>query len=80
MTAPLFYEDSLGEKLAERAAAAWESAGSADDELIDDPAALEEKMKRLTVKLDEQFTESAKLEKTIRKNLAGLELAGSKRL
>ena len=41
MTAPLFYEDSLGEKLAERATAAWESAGSADDELIDDPAALE---------------------------------------
>lgn len=33
---PLFYEDSLGAKAVE----AWESLGSADDELIDDPAEL----------------------------------------
>lgn len=37
MTAPLFYEDSLGEKLVD----AINSMPSADDELIDDPAALE---------------------------------------
>jgi hypothetical protein len=34
---PLFYEDSLGAKLAEK----WDGLGSSDDELIDDPAALE---------------------------------------
>jgi hypothetical protein len=34
---PLFYEDSLGAKLAKK----WNQLGSADDELIDDPAALE---------------------------------------
>lgn len=34
---PLFYEGSLGAKLAEK----WNQLGSADDELIDDPAALE---------------------------------------
>jgi len=33
---------------------------------------LEKKMKRLTAELEEQFTESAKLEKVIRKNLADL--------
>ena len=31
-----------------------------------------DKMKRLTAELDQQFTDSAKLEKEIRKNLAGL--------
>jgi hypothetical protein len=34
---PLFYEDSLGAKLSQK----WNELGSADDELIDDPAALE---------------------------------------
>ena len=38
---PLFYEDSLGARLAEKAHDAIERVGSADDELIDDPAALE---------------------------------------
>ena len=37
MTAPLFYEDSLGEKMVE----AWDALGSADDELLEDPEALE---------------------------------------
>jgi hypothetical protein len=31
-------------------------------------------MKRLTGKLEERFAESAKLEKAIRRNLAGLDL------
>ena len=38
---PLFYEDSLGAKLAEKANEALDRVGSADDELVDDPAALE---------------------------------------
>jgi hypothetical protein len=33
-------------------------------------------MKRLTAKLEEQFTESAKLEKVIRENLRSLEYGG----
>jgi type I restriction enzyme M protein len=44
--------------------------GAADIE--DDGEPFEEKMKRLTVTLEEQFTESARLEKTIQKNLAAL--------
>ena len=38
----------------------------------DDDEPFEEKMKRLTAKLEEQFAESARLEKAIRKNLRGL--------
>jgi type I restriction enzyme M protein len=38
----------------------------------DDEEPFEEKMKRLTAKLEEQFAESASLEAAIRKNLAGL--------
>lgn len=38
----------------------------------DDGEPFEEKMQRLTKKLDEQFAESAKLEQAIRKNLKGL--------
>jgi hypothetical protein len=38
---PVFYEDSLGAKLAEKWNAFWSAGGSADDELIDYPAALE---------------------------------------
>lgn len=34
---PLFYEDSLGAKLSKK----WNELGSADDELIEDPAALQ---------------------------------------
>jgi type I restriction enzyme M protein len=41
--------------------------GAAD--LEDDGELLEEKMKRLTTSLEEQFAESAKLEKAIRSNL-----------
>jgi hypothetical protein len=37
MTPPMFYEDSLGAKMAD----AWNRLGSADDELIEDPEALE---------------------------------------
>jgi type I restriction enzyme M protein len=44
------------------------------EEAQDDGEPFEEKMKRLTGKLEEQFAESAKLEKAIRKNLAALEL------
>ena len=38
----------------------------------DDDEPFEEKMKRLTANLAEQFAESARLEKAIRKNLRGL--------
>jgi type I restriction enzyme M protein len=41
-------------------------------EIEDDREPFEQKMKRLTATLEEQFAESAKLEKTIRKNLAML--------
>jgi hypothetical protein len=44
--------------------------GAADIE--DDGEAFEQKMKRLSTKLEEQFAESAKLEKAIRNNLAAL--------
>ena len=42
----------------------------------DDGEPFEEKMQRLTAELDEQFAESARLEKEIRKNLKGLGFAG----
>src|SRR6185503_15833238 len=38
----------------------------------DDDEPFEEKMQRLTAKLEEQFAEGARLEKDIRKNLRGL--------
>jgi type I restriction enzyme M protein len=44
------------------------------EEAEDDGEPFEEKMKRLTAKLEEQFAESARLEKVIRKNLKGLGL------
>ena len=44
-------------------------------EVEDDGEPFEQKMKRLTTKLDEQFANSAKLEKEIRKNLRGLNYA-----
>ena len=44
--------------------------GAADVE--DDGEPFEQKMKRLTATLEEQFRESAKLEKTIRQNLKSL--------
>jgi type I restriction enzyme M protein len=43
-------------------------------EIEDDGEPFEEKMKRLTTTLDEQFEQSAKLEQQIRKNLANLKL------
>ncbi|MBI5115867.1 N-6 DNA methylase [Candidatus Poribacteria bacterium] len=42
------------------------------EEVEDDGEPFDEKMKRLTAKLEEQFTESAKLEKAIRANLKKL--------
>jgi len=48
--------------------------GAADVE--DDGEPFEEKMKRLTATLEEQFAESAKLEKAIRTNLKNLDYAG----
>ncbi len=42
------------------------------EEVVDDGEPFEEKMKRLTATLAEQFEESAKLEAMVRKNLAGL--------
>ncbi len=42
------------------------------EELEDDDEPFEDKMKRLTATLNEQFQESAKLEKAIRTNLKGL--------
>jgi type I restriction enzyme M protein len=44
--------------------------GAEDVEQDDEP--FDEKMKRLTAKLEQQFAEGAKLEKEIRKNLGGL--------
>jgi type I restriction enzyme M protein len=46
------------------------------EEIEDDGEPFDEKMKRLTTKLEEQFTESAKLEAQIRKNLKELKFAG----
>jgi len=43
-------------------------------EVEDDGEPFEQKMKRLTTTLEEQFTESAKLEKAIRGNLKALNL------
>ena len=42
----------------------------------DDSEPFEEKMKRLTSTLDEQFTESARLENVIRKNLENVAYGG----
>ena len=42
------------------------------EEVEDDGEPFEEKMARLTTTLGEQFAESRKLEKTIKKNLGGL--------
>ena len=42
------------------------------EEVEDDGEPFDEKMKRLVAKLEEQFTEGARLEKEIRKNLRGL--------
>jgi type I restriction enzyme M protein len=44
--------------------------GAKDTEADGEP--FDEKLKRLTATLEEQFTESAKLEKAIRQNLKGL--------
>lgn len=44
------------------------------EDVEDDDEPFDEKMKRLTVKLEEQFSESEKLEKLIRRNLKGLEI------
>lgn len=44
------------------------------EELEDDDEPFEDKMKRLTVTLNEQFKESAKLETAIRENLRSLGL------
>ena len=43
-------------------------------EVADDGEPFEQKMKRLTATLEEQFDESAKLEKAIRGNLKALNL------
>jgi type I restriction enzyme M protein len=45
-------------------------------EIEDDGEPFEQKMNRLTATLEEQFVESAKLEKTIRLSLKGLEHGG----
>ena len=42
------------------------------EEIEDDGEPFEEKMQRLVAQLDTQFTESAKLEKQIKQNLASL--------
>jgi type I restriction enzyme M protein len=42
------------------------------EDIEDDGEPFDEKMKRLTIKLEEQFSESARLEKLIKKNLNGL--------
>jgi len=42
------------------------------EDIDDDGEPFDEKMKRLTAKLEEQFAESARLEQAIKKNLKGL--------
>jgi len=42
------------------------------EDIEDDGEPFPKKMKRLAAKLDEQFKESAKLEKLIRKNISAL--------
>ena len=42
------------------------------EDIEDDGEPFDEKMKRLTKKLEEQFAESARLEQAIKKNLKGL--------
>ena len=42
------------------------------EDIEDDGEPFDEKMKRLTAKLEEQFAESARLEQAIKKNLKGL--------
>lgn len=42
------------------------------EEIEDDDEPFDEKMKRLAARLGEQFTESARLERIIRKNMKGL--------
>lgn len=42
------------------------------EEVEDDDEPFEEKMRRLSARLEEQFAESARLEKAIRQNLDGL--------
>lgn len=42
------------------------------EDIEDDGEPFDEKMKRLTTKLEDQFVESAKLEKLIKRNLKGL--------
>ncbi|MBI4589468.1 MAG: N-6 DNA methylase [Candidatus Rokubacteria bacterium] len=42
------------------------------EEVEDDDEPFEDKMKRVTAKLEERFAESARLKKTIRQNLTGL--------
>ena len=42
------------------------------EEIEDDDEPFEDKMKRLTAKLEEQFAEGARLEQIIRENLKGL--------
>lgn len=42
------------------------------EDVEDDDEPFDEKMKRLTAKLEEQFAESARLEKAIKRNLKGL--------
>lgn len=46
------------------------------EEVEDDGEPFDSKMKRLTATLEEQFKESAKLEKAIRQNLKGLGYVG----
>lgn len=46
------------------------------EEVEDDDAPFEEKMARIVAKLEVQFTEGARLEKAIRKNLRGLGYGG----
>ena len=45
-------------------------------EIEDDGEPFDEKMQRLTAKLEGHFAESAKLEKVIRDNLKGLDYGG----
>ena len=48
----------------------WHTIGA--EAVEDDGEPFDEKMKRLTIKLDEQFRESAQLEQAIRENLCRL--------
>ncbi|TET39219.1 MAG: SAM-dependent DNA methyltransferase [Planctomycetota bacterium] len=69
---PGFCKSAKTEEIAEHGYVLTPGRYVGAEEIDDDGEPFEDKMKRLTAKLEEQFTESAKLEKVIRQNLKGV--------